>query len=116
MLLEALVLGTALSAASGTWAETIFGTHARLDRPFVDSDHVAFSLARMAFAGPYFLVGEAAHARGQGRCNGLLWTATILFAALWCLCLGIVSLALTSQIFDFSMLALSTGSNVYEPL
>lgn len=101
-LLVAFVLGTALSAAAGTYAETVFGIPARLDRPFVDSDRIMVSLVRMLFAGAYLLVGEAAEAREEGRCGFFVLSAAILFAAVWCLCLGIVSIALTMQLFDLS--------------
>jgi hypothetical protein len=101
LLAAAFIAGTALSAAAGTFAETIFGSTARLDRPFVDSDRIFASLARMLFAGPYFLVGEAAEAREEGRCGLVGWLFSILFAAGWCLCLGIVALELTSQLVDF---------------
>lgn len=101
LLAAAFIAGTALSAVAGTFAETIYGSVARLDRPFVDSDRIFASLARMLFAGPYFLVGEAAEAREEGRCGLVGWSLSILFAAGWCLCLGIVALELTSQLVDF---------------
>ena len=97
LLAAAFIAGTALSAAAGTFAETIFGSAARLDRPFVDSDRIFLSLARVLFAGPYFLVGEAAEAREEGRCGLITWATSIVFAAGWCLCLGIVTLELASQ-------------------
>ena len=115
-LAAAFIAGTALSAAAGTFAETIFGSTARLDRPFVDSERILVSLARVLFAGPYFLVGEAAEAREVGRCGPLAWAMSILFAAGWCLCLGIVALELTSQFLDLTASALNTGSSRYEPL
>ena len=101
LLAAAFIAGTALSAAAGTFSETIFGSAARLDRPFVDSDRILVSLVRMLFAGPYFLVGEAAEARQEGRCGFATWASAILFAAGWCLCLGIVALELASQLSDF---------------
>jgi hypothetical protein len=115
-LLLAFVLGTALCAAAGTLVEAVFRIPARLDRPFVDAERVLFSLVRIMFAGAYFLVAEAAEARTDGRCGFLLWGAAILFAAVWCLCLGIVSLALTLQVFDLSMAAFTTGVGLYELL
>jgi hypothetical protein len=116
LLAAAFIAGTALSAAAGTFAETIFGSTARLDRPFVDSDRILPSLARMLFAGPYFLVGEVAEARIEGRCGFATWATSIVFAAGWCLCLGIVALELASQVVDFSASALNAGNSVYEPL
>jgi hypothetical protein len=116
LLAAAFIAGTALSAAAGTFAESIFGSAARLHRPFVDSDRIMISLARMLFAGPYFLVGEAAEARVKGRCGFATWAVSILFAAGWCLCLGIVALELTSQFVDFSTTALHAGNSVYGPL
>lgn len=116
LLAAAFIAGTALSAAAGTFAETIFGSTARLDRPFVDSDRILVSLAQVLFAGPYFLVGEAAEAREEGRCGLATWTFSILFAAGWCLCLGIVALEMASQFIDFSTSSLNAGSSIYEPL
>jgi hypothetical protein len=116
LLAAAFIAGTALSAAAGTFAETIFGSTARLDRPFVDSDRILVSLARVLLAGPYFLVSEAADAREEGRCGLFVWAISILFSALWCLCLGIVALELTSHLLDISVKALQSGSSVYEPI
>lgn len=116
LLAAAFITGTVLSAAAGTFAETIFGSTARLDRPFVDSDRILISLARVLFAGPYFLVGEAAEAREDVRCGLLTWAASILFAAGWCLCLGIVALEMTSQLVEFTASALNAGKSIYEPL
>jgi hypothetical protein len=116
LLAAAFIAGTALSAAAGTFAETIFGTTARLDRPFVDSDRILMSLARVLLAGPYFLVGEAAEAHEEGRCGFVTWALSILCAAGWCLCLGIVALEMASQLVEMSISTLDGGNLIYEPL
>lgn len=71
---------------------------ARLDRPFVDSNRIAWSLVQIFFAGPYLLVGEVSAARDEGRCSLSTWFTSILFAALWCLASGILFLELLWQI------------------
>jgi hypothetical protein len=98
LLVGALIAGTSLSAVAGNLAEVRAGTPARLDRPFVDSDRIGLSLLRVLFAGPYLLVGEAALARHEGRCGPIAWSASILFAALWCLASGILCLEFIWQI------------------
>jgi hypothetical protein len=112
----AFIAGTALSAVAGTLSETVFGIPARLDRPFVDANRLFISLARLVLAGPYFSVGEAAGARADGRCSTFAWVAAILFAAGWCLCLGIVALELMSQLLTLLSSAVSAGGSGYEPL
>lgn len=116
LFVAAFIAGTALSAAAGTCAETLFGSLARLDRPFVDSNRIASSLARMLLAGPYLLVGEAVSSREEGHCGAGIVMAAILVASAWCLCLGIVVLECANQISAWSNLAVAARGMVYEPL
>lgn len=109
LLTVAFVTGTALSAMAGTLAESRMQASACLDRPFVNSQQILKSLARVLLAGPYLLVGEAIAARVQERCGPLVWTITILFAALWCLCLGIVALEMGATLLDLAGAATKTG-------
>lgn len=98
LLVGAFMAGTSFAAAAGTFAESRAKASARLDRPFVDRQRFGMSMLQMLLAGPYLLAGEAALARDEGRCGLAVWTVAILFAAAWCLALGIVWLELLWQI------------------
>jgi hypothetical protein len=98
LLVGAFVAGTSLSAVAGNLVEAKTQLRARLDRPFVDSDKIVLSLLRVLFAGPYLLVGEAEVAKEEGRAGLAVWSASILFAGLWCLASGILCLELIGQI------------------
>ncbi|MGB8816303.1 MAG: hypothetical protein WCC66_00085 [Rhizobiaceae bacterium] len=109
LLMAAFVAGTALSATAGTLAESRMQASACLDRPFVDSQQILKSLGRVLLAGPYLLVGEAIAARAQARCSMPIWTITVLFAALWCLCIGILALEMGATLIILAGTAVETG-------
>lgn len=98
LLAGAFVAGTSFAAAAGTYAESRARVSARLDWPFVDRQRIGISLLQMLLAGPYLLTGEVTLARTEGRCGSAIWVTGILFAAAWCLALGIVWLELLWQI------------------
>ncbi len=98
LLVGAFVAGTSLAALAGNFAEGRARLPARLDRPFVDSNRIGWSLVQVLIAGPYLLVGEMSAACEEGRCSRFTWFTSILFAALWCLASGILCLELLWQI------------------
>ena len=98
LLVAAFVAGISLAATAGNLTEARTKSRARLDRPFVDSDRIGWSLLRVLLAGPYLLVGEASLAKEEGRAGRIAWSASILFASLWCLASGILLLEMLWQI------------------
>ncbi len=98
LLVAAFVAGISLAATAGNLTEARTKSRARLDRPFVDSDRIGWSLLRVLLAGPYLLVGEASLAKEERRAGRIAWSASILFASLWCLASGILLLEMLWQI------------------
>ncbi len=104
LLVAAFVAGISLAATAGNLAEARAKSRARLDRPFVDSDRIGWSLLRVLLAGPYLLVAEASFAKDEGRVGLIAWSASILFASLWCLASGILLLEMLWQIAQHPIL------------
>ena len=98
LFVAAFVAGLSFAATAGNLVEARVKSMARLDRPFVDSDRIGWSLLHVLLAGPYLLVGEAVCARDEGRAGQIAWSASVLFAALWCLASGILLLEMLWQI------------------
>ncbi|MGL4489775.1 MAG: DUF6949 family protein [Rhizobiaceae bacterium] len=103
LLVLALTVGACVSLLAGNVVERQLATVARLSEPCIDHRNLVQSLARVCVAGPYMLVNEALIAHRQSDTGWSLTISTIIFAALWCLASGILSLEFVWQIAHLSL-------------
>jgi hypothetical protein len=101
LITAALITGTCLSALIGNLFEWRWQTVARLGAPIIDPQKPIASIASVLGAGPYLLVNEAIMAHRERTTRWPFTICALIFASLWCLAIGILSLEFLWQITHF---------------